>query len=267
MKKIFVSMVVLAILVSGVAYAGVAGIWKNLPEQEINLYIQTYTAGSGLAIVTKDGSEFWVFLDGDIAEDSSIAVAEYFGKNANITLNFLSDSLAMLSFTAAGETSNYSISRVFEANLWSADDNILQEGCAGWEAEVTPDSGVSANIRCDSGSIVVMDIVSFPAGGKNWNAQVKQVFDGQLQAGARYQVSFWIKTTLPKFIISLEQVDSPWANAGLWWEYEVGDGGEWKQYSRFFTADGITGKKKLTFQIGYGLGQFQLKEVKLEKLN
>ena len=64
------------------------GIWKS-PSCDAptrNLYVQTYAAGSGIAIVTSDLQEFMVFLDSDTA--SGFEAEELSGKPFHLSLGF-----------------------------------------------------------------------------------------------------------------------------------------------------------------------------------
>lgn len=67
------------------ALAGTDGIWKAT-DQSQNFWIQTYTAGSALIVVTPDGNQYFVFLDPDVSD--GFEAPELFGKNAKLTVIF-----------------------------------------------------------------------------------------------------------------------------------------------------------------------------------
>ncbi len=63
------------------------GIWKSPDCQAgtMNYYLQSYAAGSGIAIVTSDLSTFYVFLDPDLSD--GMDVSDLAGKGAHLTLS------------------------------------------------------------------------------------------------------------------------------------------------------------------------------------
>ena len=88
------------------------GIWKNVrpdtPNPTMNYYVQTYTEGSAIVIVTPDLSTFYVFLDESYSDGIDVDSMDGAGHHLNIVFFDQTEGRATLS--VSGETSESSSS-------------------------------------------------------------------------------------------------------------------------------------------------------------
>ena len=93
--------------------AGLSGIWKA-SDGSNNFYIQTYSAGSCIAIVTPEGEDFYVFLAPTCT--NSLVASEYFGKSATLNVEFSSDTAATANLVISGSSTQYTLNRAFDGD-------------------------------------------------------------------------------------------------------------------------------------------------------
>ncbi|MBI4775263.1 MAG: formylglycine-generating enzyme family protein [Deltaproteobacteria bacterium] len=98
--------------------AGRSGIWKP-SDGSNNFYIQTYSTGSCVVIVTPDGEQFQVFLDGECVDE--VGALEYFGRPASLNLTFTSDQAATADLLIESKATQYVLDRSFEGDCLSGD--------------------------------------------------------------------------------------------------------------------------------------------------
>ncbi len=105
----------------------VDGLFKDAAVT-INAYIQTYTAGSVLVILTPDLAKWYVFIDSDWADGVS-QFQDLTGMGRTLSLHFLSDDSAAATLDYGdGTSSTWSLQRVFAASANSPwGDGIYKE--------------------------------------------------------------------------------------------------------------------------------------------
>ena len=84
-RSIYLWSILLVFLFSAQAFSWSDGVWKP-SDYSNNFWIQTYTTGSSLIIVSADGERFYVFLDPDVSD--GFDVPELFGKDASLEVVF-----------------------------------------------------------------------------------------------------------------------------------------------------------------------------------
>ena len=110
------------------------GIWKNSPMQAssdlMNFYVQTYTAGSMLVIVSPDGKTAYAFLDSDFS--NGVDVNDLGGAGHHLTATFTSETEGTAVLSLAGETQrNYNIHRWFAYASTDAFQGIFKDAPSG----------------------------------------------------------------------------------------------------------------------------------------
>ncbi|MBI4773682.1 MAG: S8 family serine peptidase [Deltaproteobacteria bacterium] len=108
--KKWVSLAVLVflttILFTGASEAAFDGIWKNVrpdtPNPTMNYYIQTYTEGSAVVIVTPDLSTFYVFLDENYSDGIDVDSME--GAGHHLAIVFFDQGEGRATLSISGET-------------------------------------------------------------------------------------------------------------------------------------------------------------------
>ena len=104
------------LLFTTAVWAGRSGIWK--PDDESNsFYIQTYSTGACIVVVSPQGEDFHVFLEPECEDE--IMVQEYFGRPSALELTFTSDSTANAKLIIDAVTVQYSLLKFFEGDCRS----------------------------------------------------------------------------------------------------------------------------------------------------
>ncbi len=119
-RSIYLWSILLVFLFSAQAFSWSDGVWKP-SDYSNNFWIQTYTTGSSLIIVSADGERFYVFLDPDVSD--GFDVPELFGKDASLEVVFgqvgtsvdAQPATAKAVLEIAGETTQYTLQQTFEA--------------------------------------------------------------------------------------------------------------------------------------------------------
>ncbi|MBI4775262.1 MAG: formylglycine-generating enzyme family protein [Deltaproteobacteria bacterium] len=107
-----------SLMIATSVVAGRSGIWKPADGSN-NFYIQTYSTGSCVVIVTPDGEHFQVFLDGQCGDE--VVAFEYFGRPATLDLAFATDQAATADLVIEGKSTQYTLEQVFEGDCRSGD--------------------------------------------------------------------------------------------------------------------------------------------------
>ena len=130
------------------------GIWKNSPMQAssdlMNFYVQTYTAGSMLVIVSPDGETAYAFLDSDLS--NGVDVNDLGGAGHHLTATFTSETEGAAILSLAGETQrNYNIHRWFAYAPADAFQGIFKDAPSG-----DPTAGMSLYTQSYDTAIVAI---------------------------------------------------------------------------------------------------------------
>ena len=89
------------------------GIWKD-SVPSINFYIQTYVTGSAVIIVTRDLTDFLVFLDQDFSDGIS-QISDLSGENQSLTITFESSNSGTAKMLyPSGSSETWKINKIFD---------------------------------------------------------------------------------------------------------------------------------------------------------
>ncbi len=106
------------------ATAGQTGVWKP-HDGGVSFYVQACSDGSALVVTTPDGENYYVFVDGNMAD--GISASEYYGRAAALSMSFDPDGTALAVLTLGNSTQQYALSKVLTATdpisgIWKPSD-------------------------------------------------------------------------------------------------------------------------------------------------
>ncbi|MFH1172962.1 MAG: carbohydrate binding domain-containing protein [bacterium] len=142
----------------------------------------------------------------------------------------------------------------------------FEEATPSWYLENEDNSAIMAFTHDDfdikDGLVSAVVHVTKPQ--EAWQVQLKQQ-DLTLAAGY-YQVSFYAKTSQPaKAVLVLDQQVEPWANYGLWYDFETNQ--EWEQYRTTFMLDNNVNDARLSFYLGQDAATYFLDDIQITKID
>jgi len=105
--------IVISLMFMPSVQAGKSGIWKPADDSN-SFYIQTYSTGSCVVIVSPNGEDFYVFLEGQC--EDRVNALELFGRQASLDLTFSSDDTAAADLVIGTQSTQYALDRTFEGD-------------------------------------------------------------------------------------------------------------------------------------------------------
>lgn len=135
-------------------------------------------------------------------------------------------------------------------NFWAD----TQMGCdAQVSRDVTSAAQGSASARIDV----------YKTCGGDWHIELAQ-YNRSLVRGTTYEVSFWAKSDVPRFITLNTRKGSPdWRDYGLYRRMEITP--EWKEYTVLFEANETTSESRLQFMVGETEGTVWIDNVQVRE--
>lgn len=142
----------------------------------------------------------------------------------------------------------------------------FEKATPSWYLENSDQSAILAFTHDDFDvhSGLVAAVVHVTESQAPWQVQLKQE-DLVLTAGY-YQVSFYAKSNQPaKAVLALSQQNDPWANYGLWYDFETGQ--KWEQYRTTFILENSVSDARLSFNLGQDVASYFLDDIQITRID